>query len=70
MRATIELEIDIIMDSIPAIVAALHQAADQLSSHTPIRKGLGIYLIDQQGNDVGCVALFGGARDHLLKEAA
>lgn len=70
MRATIELEIDIAMDSIPAIVAGLHAAADAIQGHTKIRKGLGIYLIDQQGNDVGCVALFGGARDMTLKEAA
>lgn len=70
MRATIEIEIDILMDSIPAITAALHKAADEMQNLTPIRKGLGIYLLDRHGNDVGCVALFGGARDYLLAEAA
>lgn len=68
-RATIELEIDLLVDSIPAIADALRRAADELQNYTPIRKGLGVYLLDQQGKDVGCVALFGGARDMRLVDA-
>ena len=70
MRATIELEIDILMDNIPGIVDALRHAADKMQSYTPVRKGLGIYLLDREGNDMGCVALFGNARDMPFKEAA
>ncbi len=70
MKATIEIEIDILMDSVDAIAAGLRTAADELQAYTPVRKGLGIYLFDQNGKDVGCVALFGGARDMTYKEAA
>jgi len=70
MRATIEIEIDLLMDSIAGISEALHAAADEIKAYTPVRKGLGIYLISRNGTDMGCVALFGGARDNLMKEAA
>lgn len=63
MRATIELEIDLLMDTVGGIAAALHAAADAIQGYTPVRRGLAIYLLDKDGADMGCVALFGGARD-------
>jgi hypothetical protein len=44
MKATIEIEIDILMDSVEAIAAGLRAAADEVQAYTPIRKGVGTYL--------------------------
>lgn len=63
MRATIELELTLLLDSIDGIATALREAADQLQGYTPVRRGMAIYLLDKEGVDMGCVALFGRARD-------
>lgn len=68
-NATIELEITLQLDSIDGIIAALHAAADALQGCTPVKKGLGTFLIDAQGKDIGCVAPWVGARDYTLETA-
>jgi hypothetical protein len=68
MKATIEIEVELPFDTLEGIAQALIHAAGTVKLCTVVRKGLGMYLIDRQGNDIGCVALFGGARDFTLEE--
>lgn len=68
-NATIELEINLLLDSVDGIADALRRAADELQGVTAVKKGLGTYLIDQNGNDIGCVAPWPGARDMTLEVA-
>lgn len=68
MRATVEIEVELANDSLEGIAQALVHAAGKVQHCKAVRKGLGIYLIDPTGTDIGCVALFGGARDYTLKE--
>ena len=68
-NATIELEINLLLDSVDGIADALRRAADNLQGVTTVKKGLGTYLIDAAGNDIGCVAPWVGARDMTLEAA-
>lgn len=70
MKATAEIELELLLDSIGGIAEALRRAADEVERCTPVHKGLGIYLIDRSGKDIGCVALMAGARDMPYKDAA
>lgn len=70
MKATVEIELDLLLDSIGGIADALRRAADEVEGYTPVRKGLAVFLLDRTGKDVGCVALMAGARDMSFKDAA